>query len=267
MKDDPTLLLGESELHAFVDGRLDAAARAAVQARLQTDAQAAEQVREWSAQRDALRALHREILREPVPPILAAAAHQLNVRNDRFGRWQRWAGMAASLVIAFAVGWAGHWQWSGAPASVAARAPARTFAHEAVIAHAVYTPEVRHPVEVDAKQQDHLVQWLSKRLNRPLKVPNLGAQGYSLVGGRLLPGEGGARAQFMYQNAAGQRLTLYVGAIDGKQEANETSFRFVEDGTVHGFYWVDEGFGYALSGELPRAALQDVATAVYRQLG
>ena len=43
----------------------------------------------------------------------------------------------------------------------------------ALVAYAVYAPEVRHPVEVAATQQEHLVQWLSKRLGRPLKVPDL----------------------------------------------------------------------------------------------
>jgi anti-sigma factor RsiW len=266
MNDASTPLRGDAELHAFVDGRLDAAARAAVQSRLDADPAAAAQVRAWSEQRDQLRALHADLLAQPVPPSLLAAARQLDRRASRHGQWQRWGGMAASLLLAFAIGWSGHAQWHARGDSYA-RAPAKAFAHDAVVAHAVYSPEVRHPVEVDARQQDHLVQWLSKRLNRPLKVPNLAPEGYSLVGGRLLPGDGGARAQFMYQNGAGQRLTLYLGALDGKQAASrETSFRFVEDGAVHGFYWVDQGFGYALSGELPRSALQDLATAVYRQL-
>jgi anti-sigma factor RsiW len=265
MNDASTPLLGDAELHAFVDGRLDAAGRAAVQSRLDADADAAGQARAWGEQRAALRALHADLLAEPAPASLLAAARQLDRRSSRLGQWQRWGGMAASLLLAFVVGWAGHAQWRTQSESLA-RAPAKAFAHEAVVAHAVYSPEVRHPVEVDAKQQDHLVQWLSKRLNRPLKVPNLSQQGYSLVGGRLLPGDGGARAQFMYQNGAGQRLTLYLGALDGKKAAEETSFRFLEDGPVHGFYWVDQGFGYALSGELPRAVLQEIATAVYRQI-
>jgi len=131
----------------------------------------------------------------------------------------------------------------------------------------VYMPEVRHPVEVTAAQQDHLVQWLSKRLGRPLRVPQLSAQGYELVGGRLLPGDDGARAQFMFQNAAGDRVTLYVGAIrNGAASSRETAFRFTEDGPVPGFYWVDRGFGFALSGKLPRAALLALATAAYEQL-
>jgi anti-sigma factor RsiW len=71
---------------------------------------------------------------------------------------------------------------------------------QAGFAHAVYLPEKRHPVEVAAAEQDHMVQWLSKRLGKPLKIPQLGAQGFELVGGRLLPGDSGARAQFMFQN-------------------------------------------------------------------
>ena len=134
-------------------------------------------------------------------------------------------------------------------------------------------------------QQAHLVQWLSKRLGRPLKVPLLTAQGYELVGGRLLPGDTGARAQFMYQNGAGERVTLYLGALAPAAAAKpsrsagpagpttpptpqpaDTAFRFTQEGPVPGFYWMDQGFGYALSGQLSRPALQVLATAVYQQL-
>jgi anti-sigma factor RsiW len=128
---------------------------------------------------------------------------------------------------------------------------------------------VRHPVEVAAAQQEHLIQWLSKRLGRTLKVPDLSAQGYELVGGRLLPGDAGARAQFMYQAPGGERVTLYLGALDGSADATarqETAFNFSGTGPVPGFYWVDQGFGYALAGKLSREALLQLAQAVYQQL-
>jgi anti-sigma factor RsiW len=225
----------------------------------------------WRAQRDALRRLHREVLDEPVPPALLAAAQLVAQRQARQARWMRWGGMAAGVAIAFGAGWMGNAHWSTTQAGAAlVRAPAaREFVHAAAVAHAVYVPEKRHPVEVVAAEQQHLVQWLSKRLDKPLKVPDLSAQGYALVGGRLLPGGEGARAQFMFERADGERVTLYlggVGAVAGPAQTGETAFRFSADGPVASFYWVDRDFGYALTGKLPRDALLSLANAVYRQL-
>lgn len=132
-------------------------------------------------------------------------------------------------------------------------------------AHLVYTPEVRHPVEVDARQQDHLVKWLSKRLDLPLKVPVLTQEGFELLGGRLLPGGEGPVAQFMYQDAAGKRLTLYVTPTK-KPGQKLTSFRFAKEGNVSVFYWIDDECGYALSGEMDKGTLAKVASLVYKQL-
>ena len=132
-------------------------------------------------------------------------------------------------------------------------------------AHVVYSPEVRHPVEVDAKEHDHLVKWLSKRLDYPLKVPVLSTEGFELLGGRLLPGgEGQPVAQFMYQDASGKRLTLYV--TRSKKGEPVTAFRFAQEGNVAVFYWIDNDCGYALSGELDKPALARVASLVYKQL-
>src|SRR5262249_45771313 len=138
------------------------------------------------------------------------------------------------------------------------------WARRAAIAHVVYSPEVRHPVEVGADQEAHLVAWLSKRLGTPLKVPGLGSLGYTLVGGRLLPGERGPVAQFMYQDGKGQRLTLSVRA--NPDESRETAFRFAQASSIGVFYWLDYKLGYALSGEIEKGELLRVANAIYKQL-
>jgi len=251
----------DTTLHALADGRLPPGEAERLRAQL-TPAQQA-QVAQWQAQRTLLRALHSGEAYTAPPAAQQAAAARLQALLDGRSQWWRWGGMAAGWVLAFGLGWWGHAQ---APRPMAATPVAAQFARQAAVAHAVYQPEQRHPVEVTAAQQDHLVQWLSKRLGRPLKAPALQAEGFDLVGGRLLPGGGGARAQFMYQNAAGARITLYLGALDAPQAAAETAFRFYTDGPVPGFYWADQGFGYALSGELPRAELQALAQAVYQQL-
>ncbi|GAA4344586.1 anti-sigma factor [Variovorax defluvii] len=228
----------------------------------------------WRAQRDALRRLHDKVLDEPVPTSLLAAAEQVAARQTLHARWMRWGGIAAGLLAAFGIGWLSHVEWDtqhGAPLLSTGPA-AREFVRAAAVAHAVYAPEKRHPVEVAAAEQQHLVQWLSKRLDRPLKVPDLSAQGYALVGGRLLPGGEGARAQFMFERGDGERLTLYIGSLhqESKKAASapvgETAFRYSAEGPVPSFYWVDRGFGYALAGHLPRETLLGLADMVYRQL-
>ena len=138
-----------------------------------------------------------------------------------------------------------------------------SLARNAAMAHVVYTPEVRHPVEVGADQEVHLLQWLSKRLGTPINAPHFGKEGFDLVGGRLLPGERGPVAQFMYQDRGGRRLTLYVR---GDPDNRDTAFRFAQEGKVGVFYWLDGRLGYALSGEIPRAELPAMADSAYRQL-
>jgi anti-sigma factor RsiW len=262
----------DDELHALVDGQLAPDRRAEVEDALARDPAIAAQVATWHAQRDALRRLHGELLDEPVPASLMSALDRNLPRQAQRSNWMRWGGMAAGVLIAFAAGWLGNAQWSAPRAGAQlAKAPAmREFVHDASIAHAVYAPEKRHPVEVAAAEQQHLVQWLSKRLDRPLKVPDLSSLGYTLVGGRLLPGENGARAQFMFEDAAGERVTLYIGTLDtgaaGTVASRETAFRFASEGPVPSFYWVDQGFGYAVAGKLPREVLLKLATLTYRDL-
>ncbi|MDB5872503.1 MAG: putative transrane transcriptional regulator [Ramlibacter sp.] len=265
-----TAPIPEDELHALVDGRVEGEAATALERRLAANPAAQATVGAWRAQRESLRSLYADVKAQPAPASLVAAAERAAQAHGQASQWWRWGGIAASVLLAFGLGWvSGQWRIGAEGAAMARLEPARQFAQQAAVAHAVFQPEVRHPVEVAAAQQEHLVQWLSKRLGRPLKVPVLSAQGYDLVGGRLLPGDDGARAQFMYQNGAGQRITLYVGAVKAGAagvDTRETAFRFLSDGPVPGFYWVDQGFGYAITGPLPRAALQDLATVVYKQL-
>jgi anti-sigma factor RsiW len=267
---DGTAPIAEDDLHALVDGRLVPEAAAALRRRVAADSHAKATVDAWVAQREALRELHAEMEDLAAPASLLATAERVQRVRSQSAQWWRWGGIAASVLLSFGMGWLANSEWRtghGEPGMARAE-PARQFAEQAAVAYAVFQPEVRHPVEVPAAQQEHLVQWLSKRLGRPLRVPALSAQGYELVGGRLLPGEDGARAQFMYQNSAGKRITLYLGAVKSGAGANarETAFRFFDDGPVPGFYWVDQGFGYAISGALPRPELQELARVVYGQL-
>lgn len=273
----PTPVSADELLRLF-DGELSDADARALQARLSAQDRAT--LAAWQAQKDQLRNLGQAVAADSLPPELLRIVARTQQAHAHAQRWWRWGGMAASVALAFGLGWLTR---GAAPSATLATAPrmAAPFLAQAVLAHVTYAPEVKHPVEVSVEQQAHLVQWLSKRLGRPLQVPQLTAQGYELMGGRLLPGDAGARAQFMFQRPDGLRLTLYVGAMAptgesaptsanaasaGAASAQDIAFAFSQQGGVSSFYWVAQGFGYALSAPLPRAELQTLAEAVYHQL-
>ena len=216
------------------------------------DPQASAQVASWRAQKAALQALCGAPEREEPPFIVLRA---------RIPWWRRvavaacWLAVGAGLALALGplvprLGGGGN-------------GDVMSFARRADIAYAVYTPERRHPVEVAAAEEEHLINWLSKRLNRHLSVPSLQEYGYTLVGGRLLPGEAGPAAQFMYENQGGARLTLYVTGIP----KDETAFRLFRDGNRRTFYWISDRMGYALSGPIEEDKLRSIAIEVCGELG
>ncbi|QBQ98574.1 anti-sigma factor [Paraburkholderia pallida] len=257
---------------AYIDDELPPDARAALQARLASDERAAQRVAAWRAQKAALQTLCRAGDEAGQPGYVVLR------RRDP---WWRRAGLAAAWAVAgagFTVAagtlmpqWFPDATWGGATrdAAVAGLAPAflardaESFARRADVAYAVYSPEVRHPVEVGAADEAHLVAWLSKRLGKPLAIPPLGEYGYALVGGRLLPGAAGPAAQFMYQNGAGARLTLYVSTSGRSRDA----VHLLSDGSRRTFYWSTDGMGYALSGPATETRLRSIAYEVCGALG
>jgi anti-sigma factor RsiW len=213
---------------------------------------------EMKAISQGLHQLYDPVLDEPVPEYLRA-------RIARRSRWRMAAIAAGWVVVGVAVGVVAGWQLHAARAVATAQAEVPGFVKRAAVAHAVYSPEVRHPVEVGADQEQHLVAWLSKRLGAPLRAPKLDDTGFFLVGGRLLPGENGPVAHFMYQSKQGTRITLYVRT--NPVGNNETAFRYAAEGSVKVFYWIDRKLGYALSSaDVSTDDLQKVANAVYQQL-
>lgn len=249
--------LEPAELMAFVDRRLLPERARAVEERLRDDPALAAEVRQYVAQRTALHARFDPVLDEPIPA-------RMLPRPRAAARLPARIALAAALLLLGAVG--GSVATRAWLARRAARPDVSAFVHQAVVAYAAYAPDARRPVEIAAEQQQFLVGWLSKRLGRELRVPFLEDRGLTLLGGRLVPGEvERPAAQFMYATAQGERVTLFLRALG--DEAAPTAFRFDDTGGVSTFYWVDRDWGFALTGPLDRAALFDVAKAVYEQLG
>jgi anti-sigma factor RsiW len=131
-------------------------------------------------------------------------------------------------------------------------------------AHAVFTTDERRPVEIEASKQEDLYRWLSNRLGQPIRAPDLSAMGYELLGGRLLPSEQGPAAQFMYQNTAGDRLTLFVARTAAT--GLDVPIRAAHRDAYRAFYWVDDNVACVLTGDVDDTTLATIARDAYRQV-
>jgi anti-sigma factor RsiW len=249
----------EADLVAYADERLDAPRLAEVETWLADHPDDRRKIESWRTQTGMLRAALDPIAAEPVPAALTVAL------TPRAPRRRTWIGPALAASIALAAGVGGGWYLGqeGWPAGLIAEDMGEEVARVGYRAHKLYVAEVRHAVEVGADEEDHLVSWLSKRLEAPLKAPDLTSEGLKLLGGRMLPVEGKAGAQLMYENASGDRYTLFVARADG---VPPTAFHFEEWGSIGCFYWIDRDLGYALNGPKDRERLMAIATKVYEQL-
>jgi len=187
----------EDRLHAYIDGQTSEVERLEIEAELSRDPEAAARVNDYQRQNEALHALLDPVLDQP---------HALGIGARRPTRWRRWGGLAAALAVGLIGGYLarGDLDLLDGP-------NLDPIARQAMLAHAAYVPEVRHPVEVGASEEQHLLAWLSKRLSTPLRAPSLVDAGYHLLGGRLLPptnaSDPAPMALLMYENTGGHRLS------------------------------------------------------------
>ena len=252
------------ELMALIDGVLDPDRARQIEQLAQHDHELAATIATLRAQHRALHASLDPVLDESIP------ARVLTQAPSRFSL-QRVAAAMVWVAVGVTIGSLSSWQYLARHDSATTLSQRGTspdlprFAHQAALAHAVFAPEVKHPVEVGSIDEQGLNTWLSKRLQRTLQAPDLSRLGFLLMGGRLLPAETNRpAAQFMYEDRQGQRITVYLRSL--AEATPETAFRFAEQGAVSTFYWVEGNWGYALTGELSRAQLLQIAHAIHDRL-
>lgn len=246
----------EEDLLAYADAQLSNGDVARVEAWLKANPEDAARVRAWQQQNRDIQTMFEPYrrARDGDADLLRAAPEQEPATRS----WRRSGLQVAAGICLFALGGLAGLTYPrpDAPPEQA------TLPTEASSAFLIYASEVRHPVEVRADEKDHLVAWLGKRLGQKFAAPDLSRWNFSLVGGRLVPVDGRAGALLMYEDAGGKRLTMLVGQSDA---STPTSFRFVSHDGLETFYWIDERLTYAVTAEIPRDMLREIADACYRQ--
>jgi anti-sigma factor RsiW len=253
--------ISDSELHALVDGELNPAHQAEVEAKLSDDPEAAGRVARYRAQNAGMHALFDDVLNEDLPPVIVdALAAQ--------GRWRRRGAAIAAAIALLVVGAVSGWIARGEIETVqTAEAPpidTQELMVRAAMAHLVKSDEdLRLAAETD--EQD-IVRYVTTRMGNKVRVPQLESLGYRLVGSRVLPDTKGPAAQFVFEDADGMPVSLYVRSETAR--GVDITYALAEDLSM--FYWNDSEHSYALVRETDdadsRDALLAAAKTVYSQI-
>ncbi|AOK28275.1 MULTISPECIES: anti-sigma factor family protein [Burkholderia] len=240
----------EHDLHAYVDGWLDEAERAAVERYLARDPERAAQVHRWQQDAQRLRAALASLPPPPANPALDPAA----LRARRAERARARFALAASLVLCVGIGTLGGWhahRLTGTPAAPMS---------DALEAYKLIVVERSARIDFPSRRPADLQAWLEARVGSAVKLPDLSGAGFRPVGGRLFATERGAAAMVLYEDAHGRTLSFYVRPPESAHRLLAAGQRI--DGGLLARYGSSHGFNYAIVG---RAGSLD-ETAVARAL-
>jgi anti-sigma factor RsiW len=248
----------EDDLQAFVDQRLESKRLAEVRAWLAEHPDVAARIDGYAQQRDTLRAALAPIAQEPLPTRLNLTGMIEARQRPRGLPW--WASVAAAVALVLAGGAGG---WSLKSLSRRPSEGVASLAREAADSFAVYAPDRARPVEIRASDRADLVAWVTRRLGRPVAIPDLSGSGYRFMGGRLVATEHGPAALYMYDDDHGTRLVMLARPMATEQNAKMSP---LAEGGVNGFAWADRGMGYGLVGTSQAEALHPIADEARRQI-
>jgi anti-sigma factor RsiW len=247
----------DEQLCAYLDDELDPAMRIRVEQALAEDPQLTAKLAGWTAQSAHLNNALKHELEEPLcdawlkvarKPISARPAEPAARWIRQFMQWMPTprfvVGMSFAVMLGIVVG-----------RDVIPRLDMdEQLVRLAAVAHHVYSPDKRQPVEVRSEDPT-LTAWISKRLGANVVAPSI--SGYRFLGGRLLAGADEPAGQFMYEHASGERLTIFMrteGAANRSTAPKCDAYRGVSV-----CYWHAGEVAYALAGEIPQADLLALA--------
>ena len=244
-------------LHAFADGELEGDDKKAVEELLATNEEARKALSSINFQKSELRKAYNGTLEEAVPASLIAATH------GRPSRRILPYLAAACAAMLFVIGGSIGWYAAQNTVQTSGQVLTASLAQRALIAHANYSAEPRHAVEVTAADKDHLQTWLSKRVGSEFKIPDLQKDGYTLLGGRLLAESNAPAGQLMYETADKQRMTiLFTANADGTSAdlALEQNDKFIT------CFWRDAKLAMAVTGDMSPEQMKILGPSVFAQV-
>jgi len=259
----------DERLIAYLDGELAEGERAEIALWLERDEALRERAAELTESAALLRNALDEVLREPVPERLIAAARGETTgtvtdlaaaratRARRFGDRRWWIGLAAAASIFGITIGSGIGYFVGEPKAPADQLAAAGWLDNAAVYHNLY---------VNAGTDDHLGFDVAagQKLPQNFRLPNLKPWGLDFQGVRYLIIEGRPATQLFYttDNKALGPLTVVVA----KTSKPDVAPAWEKHDNVNLLYWRHHGTAYALVGTADIGYLWNIHNDIAYQL-
>lgn len=259
----------------YIDGRLDDRERAGMDRHLRGNPRDAALAADLQRQNELLRNLGGHVLEEPVPERLrsivrnaaaqmsASPAADAGIYAPAAGARRRFymPGAIAASLVALMIGGLGGWYARDytLPPPVSMD---DIILSSGLDAYRLYGGnDYMNPVEFSSDRIADLTGWLDKTFKAKIIPPSLEAQGYTLVGGRVLPYSNGNYGFFLFENNDKSRIAVICWP-HGEGGKTRQASKYNPGKDYASSSWNNDKFGFAVYGQSKNAEFQAISDAV-----
>ena len=237
------------ELHAYLDGALDAVHSSKVEARLAANPEIAAQFADFKADKMMLQQVFGPLAERPLPPDWTARLAASKPRRSTLFGAPLMGAIAASLLLALTGYYTLSHTRTGSEEIVAAAMRERAV----VNSHEDFSVS-----DATARAYD---KSLSEVVGANVKVPDMRKLGYRLTAMKLRHESGATSAEIVYRGDTGHLFTLYMRQSDG-----HVRFDQFERAGLRVCVWQDDQVAMVMTGDESTAAMQRLASLAYSGL-
>lgn len=248
--------IDERDLHAYVDGLLDAQRARQVQEYLKRHPDKCKQVADYRQYNELLRQAHQAIAQEPVPARLLSIVNR--PRQSQWPSITRLAAVGALCVVSAAGGWLAAMH-SGLSANSSNGLVQSFLQQVATNASAPFESMTVKTLHIQSAEQIDPLNWLTQKVALEMQAPNLTAAGYTLQSRRLITRGSQEFVELTYANSSGDAVMLYMKT---RWEKDAPTIEFVQKYNQSIAFWQEGPLVYALSGALNRDRAVKIAELV-----
>ncbi len=243
----------DEDLHAFIDGELDARRSAEIRDLIASDAILAQRVADFRADKEQLARLYGPLAERPLPAEWLQRIKRESSPPSSWTRQRTLIALAASLAVILLGG--------------AAYVRLTESRENAIIAEAFKARE-NEVRPLDTLSDSALAaaalrdETLTTALAMRLKAPDLAKLGFGLSAMKVYSGvPGGKAVELQYRDGGNRLFTLYV-----RRSSGEVQFELTRRQGISICVWQDDVLGTVMTGDLSTAEMYRLASLAYSGL-